>query len=95
MSIINECRDAIPLFKVSSVSMDDQKLCATENLMVNITIRFYGEGNVLSEGNDSQPLMKEIQAVMPKLWTPKMYLGLLNISIEQNQSIIIETVYYA
>ena len=38
--------------------------------------------------------MKEIQALMQKSWTPKMSLGVLNIYIEQNQSIIMETINF-
>lgn len=95
LSIVNESRDAIPLFNVTSVSTDEQRLCALENQMVNITIRFYGEGISSRNENERQHEMtKEIEAVMPKLWTPRMYLAALNISIERNRSIIIEAIYF-
>ena len=38
--------------------------------------------------------MKEIKALMPKTWTPRMYLGAVNVSIEQSHSIIIETISF-
>lgn len=95
LSIINESRDAVPLFNVSSVSTDNQKQCESENQMVHIKIKFYGEV-APSDDNKNNNLhhMKEIEVVMPKSWTPRMYLGVLNISIERNHSIIIETIYF-
>ena len=93
-SIINETRNAQPLFMVSSVCTDLQHLLSRDNQMVNITIRFYSE-NVQGEQNGRpEKLMKEIQAVMPKAWSPRMYLGAVNVSIERNHAIIIETINF-
>ena len=94
LSVINESRDAQPLFKVSSVCTDYQQVLASEDQMVNITIRFYSD-DFQAEGNGgrAERQMKEIKAIMPKAWTPRMYLGAVNVSIERNRSIIIETIY--
>ena len=63
--------------------------------MVNLlNIRFYGEIALLENKNEGKHIvMKEIEAVMPKLWTPRMYLAALNISINHNHAIIIEAIY--
>ena len=97
MSIINESRDAQPLFNVSSVCTDNQRFCALDNQMAIITIRLYSsefDRPVQDEEGLSYPKMKEIQAVMPKTWTPRMYLGAVNVSIERSHSIVIETIYF-
>ena len=96
LSIINESMNAIPLFNVAAVSTDIQTLCDKENAMIYIIIKLFSadEGNSSANQPPSGQQMKEIQALMPKSWTPKMYLGALNISIERNHSIIIETINF-
>lgn len=96
LSLMNESRNALPLFDVETICTDMQQLCESETQMVEITVRFYGSRP--SEGPATNSLKrfmaKEIQAVMPKSWTPRMYLGAVNLSIERNQSILIEAIYF-
>ena len=93
-SIVNESRDAQPLFNVSSVCTDNQQVIASDNQMVHITIRFYGKDGWSDQNGSQEHHLKEIKALMPKTWTPRMYLGAVNVSIEQSHSIIIETISF-
>ena len=100
-SLINESRNALPLFDVETICTDKQQLCQSESQMVEITVRFYGRSSPqqgreasMDDSSNNQIIAKEIQAVMPKSWTPRMYLGAVNLSIERSQSILIEAIYF-
>ena len=94
LTLINESIDAEPLFNVASISTGDQQVYSTEVDLVEITIRFYGIKTTGPNISPSSAQMKEIKSVMPKVWTPRMYLGAVNISIERNKAILIEAINF-
>ena len=68
-----------------------------EHDLVEISVRFYGmkAADIVAATNGKHAMMmKEIRSVMPKVWTPKMYLGVVNISIERSKSILIEAIVF-
>ena len=103
-ALINESKNAKPLLNVESVCTGDQHTDLLVNDLVKINVQFYGRketNNCASMATitttmmpNQSTMMKEIKAVMPKVWTPRMYLGAVNISsIEQNRSILVEAIY--
>ena len=98
-SLIDETRNAQPLFKVNTICTGIQQLCASEKQMVEMTVRCYGSSldvvadhDMKDDEDSGHVAFKEIQVVMPKTWTPRMYLGAVCLSIDQNQSVLIESI---
>ena len=94
-ALINESKNAMPLFNVESISTGNQQANLLDYNLAEIIVQFYSavmatDGS--SDMNHHQSRMMEITSVMPKVWSPRMYLGALNISIECNRSILIEAI---
>ena len=93
--LMNESRNALPLFDVETICTDMQQLHESEMQMVEITVRIYGSSQIEgSTGSYKRIMAKEIQAVMAKSRMPRMYLGAVNLSIERNRSILIEAICF-
>ena len=96
-ALIDETKNAEPLFNVNSISTGDQCNNLMEHDLVEISVRFYGmkAADIVAATNGKPAMMmKEIRLVMPKVWTPKMYLRAVNISIERSKSILIEAIVF-
>ena len=96
-ALINESKNAMPLFNVESISTGNQQANLLDQDLVEIIVRFYGvtatDGSSNLNHHQSR-IMKEIKSVMPKVWSPRMYLGALKVSIERNRSILIEAISF-
>ena len=96
-TLINEARNAKPLFHVQTICTGEQQPNLTENDLVEIMIRFFGvlQPRIGEQGEARTiTMMKEIKCIMPKVWTPRMYLGAINVPIDHNKSILIEAINF-
>ena len=86
-------RSSQPAMMVSIISTDRIYSLVEDDQYVELLVRFYRqeEDKILDENTLTPPEIF-FKAVMPKDWTPRMYLGVLLTSIEKNNVLLLEPV---
>jgi len=81
-----------PVMIVSTISTDRIYSHVEDDQYVELLIRFYRYQEHFVDENTLTPPEINFKAVMPKDWTPRMYLGALLTSIQKNSVLLLEPV---
>jgi hypothetical protein len=82
--IIISSRGARPIQKLTAISTDRLFEVKEDRSYVELMVRFFSAGPDFEQS--------EFQVIMPRSWTPKMYLGALSQSIRTNSLLTLETI---
>jgi hypothetical protein len=80
-------RGALPIQKLSTIATDRLSEVSEDPRYVELLIRFYSPEDDTNDWEKS-----EFKVIMPRSWTPKMYLGALYQSITTNSLITLESI---
>ena len=79
------------LAMINAISTGIQKNLATDSSYAEILIRFHVLAPLVAGKKKSAKPTEDYTVVVPRQWTPRMYLGALYISLQRNKSISVET----
>jgi hypothetical protein len=84
--IIMSSRGALPIQKLTTISTDRLSEVEEDPRFVELLVSFY------SPAPEGDFFKSEFQVVMPRSWTPKIYLGALHQSITTNSMLTLESI---
>ena len=87
--IIRSSRGALPIQKLTSIATDRLSEVKDDPRYVELLVGFYSPP---PEDDTNDFKKSEFKVVMPRSWTPKMYLGALYQSITTNSIVTLESI---